>query len=206
MSQEWDSRSALWAYQNASQVVGTLGTSATSVATYLKARQVLKESPCSPGKKYACISSQMMEQLGENITTYFQPSDEIIRNFKEGSIGRLAGADFFESNSLYSHTAGTWASTVTVTGAGQSGSSLIITGTTGDTIKKGDKFSIANTNRVNRMTRRVAGVATARIFTSQQDFTLTAGPDTINMLPAIYGPGSQYQNVDALPVNGVREP
>ena len=55
MSQEWDSRSALWAYQNASQVVGTLGTSPTSVATYLKARQVLKESPCSPGKKYACI-------------------------------------------------------------------------------------------------------------------------------------------------------
>ncbi len=202
MSQEWDSRSALWAYQNASQVVGTLGTSPTSVSTYLKARQVLKESPCSPGRKYACISSQMMEQLGENITTFFNPVDEMTKNFKEGAIGMLAGATFFESNSLYSHTAGTWASTVTVTGAGQSGASLIITGTAGDTIKKGDKFSIANVNRVNRMTRRVAGVATARIFTSQQDFTLTAGPDTINMLPAIYGPGSQYQNVDALPANG----
>lgn len=202
MSQEWDSRSALWAYQNASMVVGTLGTSPTSIATYLKARQALKEAPCSPSPKYACISSQMMEQLGENLTTILQPADQISQNFKDGCIGKLANATFFESNSLYSHTAGTWAGAVTVTGAGQSGASLIITGTSGDTIKKGDKFSIANTNGVNRMTRRVAGVATARRFTAQQDYTLTSGPDTISILPAIYGPGSQYQNVDALPVNG----
>lgn len=202
LAQEWDSRSAQFAYQNASMVVGTLGTSPTSVATYLKARQALKEAPCSPTEKYACISSQMMEQLGENITTIFNPVDEITRNFKDGAIGKLAGATFFESNSLYSHTAGTWAGSVTVTGAGQSGSSLIITGTAGDTIKKGDKISIANVNGVNRMTRRVAGVATARRFTVTQDYTLTAGPDTISILPAIYGPGSQYQNVDALPANG----
>jgi len=202
MSQEWDSRSAKFAYQNASMVVGTLGTSPTSVATYLKARQALKEAPCSPGGKYACISSQMMEQLGENITTIFNPPDEITRAWKDGAIGTLANAKFFESNSLYSHTAGTWAGAVTVTGAGQSGSSLIITGTLGDTIKQGDKISILNVNGVNRMTRRVAGVATARRFTVTQDYTLTGGADTISILPAIYGPGSQYQNVDALPANG----
>jgi hypothetical protein len=34
------------------------------------------------------------------------------------------------------------------------------------------------------------------------DFTLTGGNDTIPIYPAIYGPGSQYQNVDALPANG----
>ena len=28
------------------------------------------------------------------------------------------------------------------------------------------------------------------------------GVDVINILPAIYGPGSQYQSVDALPANG----
>lgn len=202
MSQEWDSRASKFAYQNASNIVGTLGTSPTSIGTYLKARQTMQEAPCPPGPKVACISSQMMEQLGENITSVFHPADEIDRNWKDGAIGKLANAKFFESNSLYSHTAGTWASTVTVTGAGQSGASLIITGTAGDTIKKGDKIAVANMNAVNRMTRRVAGVATARRFTVTQDYTLTSGPDTISILPAIYGPGSQYQNVDALPANG----
>jgi hypothetical protein len=38
--------------------------------------------------------------------------------------------------------------------------------------------------------------------TSTQDYVLAAGANTINILPAIYGPGSQYQNVDALPADG----
>jgi len=149
-----------------------------------------------------CISSSMMASLGSNITSVFHPDDEITRMFKKGSIGVLAGYSFFESNSLYSHTAGTWAGAVTVTGANQSGTSLIITGTINDTIKKGDKFSILNVNKVNPMTYRVAGKVTAKTFTSTQDYTLTGGADTINILPAIYGPGSQYQNVYALPANG----
>ncbi len=202
LAQEWDSRSALFAYQNASNVVGILGASPTSVQTYYKARQVMMEQASPMGPRVTCWSSQMMEELGSNITNVFQPADEIDMMWKEGAIGKLAGFKVFESNSLYSHTAGTWAGAVTVTGAGQSGTSLIITGTAGDTLKKGDKIAVANMNAVNPMTRRVAGVATAKRFTVQQDYTLTAGPDTIQVLPAIYGPGSQYQNVDALAING----
>jgi hypothetical protein len=149
-----------------------------------------------------CISSSMMSKFGQNITTFFQPADELASMFKEGSLGRAAGADWYESNSLWSHTAGTWAGAVTVTGGGQNGASLIITGTAGDTIKAGDKISINAVNLVNPRTRRIPGPATAKTFTVPIDVTLTAGPDTIPILPAIYGPGSQYQNVDALPVNG----
>jgi hypothetical protein len=144
----------------------------------------------------------MMSSLGSNITTVFHPDDEITRMWKEGSIGKLAGFSFFESQSLYSQTAGTWASTVTVTGANQSGASIIITGTNGDTINAGDKYSIANVNAVNPQTRRSAGPLTARPFTVVQNYTLDGNPDTISFLPPIYGPGSPYQNVDALPVNG----
>ena len=36
--------------------------------------------------------------------------------FKEGFIGELANAKMYESQSLYTHTAGTWAGAVTVTG------------------------------------------------------------------------------------------
>jgi hypothetical protein len=202
MAQEWDSRSAKFAYQNASNVVGVLGTDPTSVATYYQARQIMMEEACPPGDRCMNISSSMMATLGANITSVFNPPDEITKMWKKGAIGTLARFSFFESNSLYSHTAGHWAGAVTVTGAGQSGGSLIITGTAGDTLKAGDKFSILNVNRTNPMTYRVAGKAAARTFTVTQDYTLTAGPDTISILPAIYGPGSPYQNVDALPATG----
>lgn len=202
LAQEWDSRSAKFAYQNASNFTGILGTNPTSISAYYTARQILEQQACPPGKRCMNVSSSMMTSLGTNITSIFHPADEITENWKMGTIGKLVGFDWFESQSLYSHTAGTWAGAVTVTGAGQSGTSLIITGTTGDTVKVGDKFSIANVNAVNPMTRRSPGPLTAKTFTVTQDFTLTAGPDTIQILPAIYGPGSPYQNVDALAVNG----
>jgi hypothetical protein len=53
------------------------------------------------------------------------------------------------------------------------------------------------------MTRRIPGKAVNKVFTITQALTAAggAGGDTINILPPIYGPGSQYQNVDALPAN-----
>ena len=201
IAQEWDSRAADWARKNASNVVGVLGTDPTSVATFYNARRRLKELACPPGKRSLCISSSMMSSFGQNITNFFQPADALSSMFKEGALGRMGGFDWYESNSLYSHTAGTWAGAVTVTGAGQSGSSLIITGTNGDTIKAGDTISIASVNQVNPRTRRIPGPAQLKQFVVPQDYTLTGGSDTISILPAIYGPGSPYQNVDALPAN-----
>lgn len=204
MSQEIDSRAAKFAYQNTSNVVGALGVDPTSVSTYYGARQRLMEKACPPGKRCALISSSMMATLGTNITSIFHPSDEIDKMWKEGAIGKLAAFNFFESNSLYSHTAGTWAGAVTVNGANQSGTSILINATAADTFKVGDKFNIAVVNQVNPMTRRIPGKATLQQYTVTQDLTaIGAGnaADVLNFLPPIYGPGSQYQNVDALPGN-----
>jgi hypothetical protein len=203
MAQEWDSRCASFAKNNTSMVVGALGTDPTSVQTYYQARQKLLEAACSATKLCMITSSSMMTTLGTNITTIFHPGDEITRMWKKGYIGELAGFEFFESQSLYAQTAGTWAGAVTVNGAAQSGTSMIVTFTAGDTVAVGDKFSIANVNRVNAMTRRTAGPLTVRTFVITQALTAAGGgADTINFLPPIYGPGSQYQNVDALPANG----
>jgi hypothetical protein len=201
LAQEWDSRCAKWAYQNASNVVGALATDPTSVLTYYQARQRLMEKACPPGDRGMMISSSMMATLGNAVSTFFNPVDELTKMWKKGAIGTLAGFTFYESNSLYAHTAGTWAGVVKVIGSNQSGASLIIQGTASDTIKQGDKFTVALVNAANPATRRIAGKATLQNFTAAQDYTLTGGSDTIAFLPAIYGPGSQYQNVDALPVD-----
>lgn len=203
LAQECDSRCAKWAYQNTSMTVGALGTSPTSVQTYYQARQRLEENAAGVlGKRCMLISSDMMTTLGTNITTIFHPADEITKAWKDGVIGELGAAMFYESQSLYAHTAGTWAGANTVNGAGQSGTSLLINATAGDTFNVGDKFSLANVNLVNPMTRRIPGKAVNKVFTITQALTAAgSGADTINFLPPIYGPGSQYQNVDALPVN-----
>ena len=206
LAQEADSRGAKWAYQNASQTTGVLGTDPTTVQPFYDARRKLKEMACPPGKRCMLISSSMMSSLGQNITTIFNPKDEISKMWKEGYIGDLAGFQFFESNSLYSHTAGTWSGVSSypkVYGSGQSGTSMIVSANVGDTFKVGDKFSIAAVNGVNPMTKRYPGPAVAKKFTITQALTAAGGNvDVINFLPAIYGPGSSYQNVDALPVTG----
>lgn len=203
LAQECDSRCAKFAYQNASMTVGVLGTDPTAVTTYYQARQRLEENAAGVlGKRAMLISSSMMTSLGTNITTVFNPADEITKMWKEGVIGSLGGSMFYESQSLYSHTAGTWAGAVTVNGASQSGTSIIITATAGDTFNVGDKFSMALVNLVNPMTRRIPGKATPKVFTVTQPLTAAGGGvDVLNFLPAIYGPTSQYQNVDALPAN-----
>lgn len=208
IAQDIDSRAANHARINSSNLVGVLGTDATTVQQYYQARQALMEEACPPGKRAMLVSSSMMATLGTNITSIFHPADEITKSWKEGAIGRLAGFDWFESNSLYSHTSGVWQTlaSVTVNGANQSGTSLAINCTAGDTFKAGDKFSIGTSgtqvSRVNPMTRRVAGKKAARTFTITKDMTgLGSGnaADVLSILPAIYGPGSQYQNVDQLP-------
>lgn len=205
IANEIDSRAALFAKNNVSQIVGSLGTDPTSIV-YLdqaRARLLQKAGSALAKKRCALISSSMQtNSINTPVTSLFQPSDEITMAFKEGAMGKLKTFDVFEEQNLYSHTAGTWASAVTVTGAGQSGTSLIITGTNGDTLAQGDKFSIANVNLVNPRSRRIPGPKQAQTFTVTQAFTLTGGNDTITILPAIYGPDSQYQNVDALPANG----
>lgn len=201
IAQEIDSRAANWGRYNTSNFVGQLGTDPTTVQTYYQARAILEQEAAGTGKRCALVSTSQMTSLGSNITNVFHPADEITRMWKRGSIGVLAAFDFFESNSLWTHTAGTWAATVKVIGGNQAGGQIIIQGTAGDTINPGDKFSFALTNRVNPMTRRSPGPLVPRTFSCPAGATLTGGNDTITILPAIYGPGSQYQNVDALPGN-----
>ncbi len=142
LATEIDSRCALWAYQNTPNIVGVLGTAISALTPYRTARTILNEQSCTPGDRGMIVTPGMEEVavgLGQAI---FNPSSEISRQYREGSIGKYAGSDWYSSNNLYSHTAGTWAGAVTIAGSGQSGTALTINATAGDTFKIGDVFSI----------------------------------------------------------------
>lgn len=201
LAQEIDTRAALFAYQNVSGVVGAVGTNSTTIDFAAAADEYLYEKACPKGLRHLIISpSQMRSYVVPNVTQ-FNPAPEISRMFRTGVLGTAAGWEWYRSNSLFKHTIGTAATGgVTVTGANQSGNVLSITGTAGQTFNVGDKFSIAAVNGVNPSTRRA--ISSTQTFTVLTPLTLTGGTDTINISPSIYGPGSQYQNVDALPANG----
>jgi hypothetical protein len=201
LAQEVDSRAALFAYQNASNVVGSLGTDASTINTFAAAERRLYEKACPKGLRHLVLSPSLMQSYVQANVTQFNPAPEISRMYRTGVLGTAAGWEWYRSNSLYKHTVGTAATSgVTVSGANQSGNVLSVTGTSGQTFNVGDKFSIANVNAVNPSTRR-AGAIGAQNFTVLTALTLTGGTDSLNIAPAIYGPNSQYQNVDSLPAN-----
>ena len=199
LAQETDSRAAQWAWYNTSNVVGTLGVDSTSVGFAMDADRRLFEKACPEGKRHLCLSPSLMDSYVTNNVTQFNPAEEIAQMFRKGVIGTAGGWEWYRSNSLYKATAGT-ASTggVTTVTANQSGNSLVVTGTNTQTINQGDKFNIASVNAVNPRTRRAGSLGLAQ-FVCTSTIILTGGNDTIPILPAIYGPGSQYQNVDSLP-------
>jgi len=199
--QELESRCALFAYQNTPNVFGALGTNPTTITPFLDADTRLFDKSAPDGERRMIITSRMMASFLGNQVVQFNPSAEITRQYKKGVIGQHAGFEWYRSNSLYRHTAGTAVTSLQVTSAGQTGSSLIVTGTTGQTLLKGDVISIVNVNFVNPNTLRVPAGNQVQHFVVTADFTLTSGPDTIQIYPAIKAPGSPYQNVDALPAD-----
>ena len=203
IAQEIDSRAALFAYQNTNNTVGVLGTDPTSFKTIGQARQRMIELAGWQGKDHTLvIPPSMNTSMVDAASQFFNPPDAISKQYKEGAIGRNNGFDWYESMSIYSHTAGTWAGAVTVSGSNQSGSSLTVACTTGDTFNVGDVIGIQAVYATNPETTRVAQKATTKPFVITQAATGVSSAATLQIYPAIVGPGSQYQNVDSLPITG----
>lgn len=209
IAQEIDSRAASWAYKNSNNIVGVLGTDPTSLTTINQARQRMLELACPPGgERVFAIPPQVNTSLVPSQQGFFNPASDVAKTYKTGALGEYAGFDFYESMSLYDHTAGTWQGAVTINTAPVDGAStLVVNCTSGDTFRTGDVFSIDAVYAVNPMTRRRTTSGTLKTFViptdafgNDQNVTATTTTATIPISPVIYGPGSPYQNVSALPL------
>lgn len=199
--QRFELLSMEWIKNNASQCIGAVATTPTTLTTYNGARTRLSErSLWDENEVLMIVTPEMMATVGNQVLPYFKPDDEVTRFFKKGSFGKYAGMRWFESMSLPVHTIGTAVTGLTTNGGGQSGNTLSLNATTGQTVKKGDKFAIDGVYAVNEMT----GQTTRRLreFTVLNDATAASSAfasGAFTFSPSIIGPGSPYQNVDALP-------
>ena len=200
LAQEIDSRCALYAYQHAAGVVGALGTNpSTYDATSAAARQKMQELGAPAGERAMIVPPVVHRTIKAANVGLFNPVSELSKMFRTGLVGASDGFEWYESMSLYRHTAGTLANSgATVTTAPSNGATtLALTCTTGETVKAGDKFAIASVLPVHPLTKRTFGTDT-KVFTITADGTAASSALTITFSPACYYSGP-YQNVDAQP-------
>lgn len=156
--------------------VGTPGAVPTTMKTFAQARQKLQNYLAPPDERTMLMSTESNTELVDASKALFNPNDAISKQYRSGSmIGRALQADWFECVNLpsYGNTADI---VMTVNGASQTGSTLVVAGNT--SVTKGMKFTIAGVFSVHPLT----GTAT----TTLQQFVVTADSSTANL--SIYPP------------------
>lgn len=181
----------------------TSNTTTPTATDFLNAGAILDKMSAPRGNRKAVLDPQTQARVVGSLTGLFNPTGRISRQFDSGEMmGPALGIeDWMSDQTVLTQTTGT-ALGITVSGASQTGNTLVVTASTSGTINAGDIITIAGVHRVNRITK-VAG-------TELQQFVVTSGT-TINgatnlrIYPAITPPTSggivQYQTVDASPAN-----
>lgn len=190
----------LRAVQATPNLVGTPGTTASSMKTFSQARQKLQQF-LAPADPRACLmSSEVNVELVDSSKVLFNPAPTIAKMYREGTVaGYAQGANFFECVNLPTITNGNKVAGVTISGADQTGSTLTFGGVAAaDTFKKGQVFTCGV---------KAVHPLTGATYIADQQFVITANVTSsgttvsVPIYPAIVTamPG---QTVAASPTNG----
>jgi len=189
------------AYKGIYQSVGTPGTAPATSLVLLQAQQKLNEAAAGMTPRYATVNPAANAGLVEGMKGFFNPTDTISRQFKNGMMGTgvLGYEEINMSQSIKVHTNGAWGTTITSTGTlsteGQATLPISFTGTA-KTWKVGDVFTIANVYAVNPQTRESTG--SLQQFVVTEDLTATT-TGTLKISPAIYTAAHALATVNAFP-------
>lgn len=181
--------------------VGTPGTTPTTIETYLNAAARLTDN-CAPDddERYGAVTPWMKAKLITGTSTLFNPQTDLSKAYRRGEIGMLGGIDWFETQNVYTHTAGTYtpSGTMEVKGANQTGSTLLIDGISAAAFKEGDIFTLEGVYGVNPQSRESTGNLQQFVLTA--DATFVATDLTLTFAPAIVTSGP-FQTVTNAPAD-----
>ena len=185
-------------YQN----VNNIG-SAITFGKLMSSRKVLNDALAPmDNNRSILLNTQDNVDLVDGLKGLFQDSAAIKEQYREGSMGRTGGFDFYENTLIANQTTGTSAAATgyTVNGAVTANGSTAVTLAAGaNTFKKGDVITFVGCNRVHPETKADTGVL--------QPFVVTAdyagGAGSLSFSPAIYTSGGRQNVVAAGIANGV---
>ena len=151
-------------------------------AAFGRARALMNQALAPHAGRFALLSSDFTNSIVNTSGQIFNPTAEISKQYKEGYIGRSRGFEFVESEYLYAQTYGT-ATGLTVSGAGQTGGNLTVAITAGQTVKKGQVFTIAGVYSIHPLTRQSTGKLMQ--FVVLEDATATGTTENLAIYPEI---------------------
>jgi hypothetical protein len=188
------------AVQGTSNIVGTAGTTPTQMRTFSLARQKLQRNLAPTSPRYNMYTDEVNVELIDTSKALFNPVSEVEKMFYEGSLGKAQGAAWFECVNMPTLTAGTRAGAVTVNGAAQTGASISVTCTSGDTFKKGEIVTFPGVLEVHPLTGTVF-VGSLKQFVLTADVTAASTSAVLPIFPAIKT-SMPTQTTSASPTNG----
>lgn len=192
-------------YNQIANAVGTPGTLASDLNTYLLAGALMDEEGVPmDGQRSVLVNPRTQAAVINANKSLFNPTDELAKQYKTGNMGIAAGFKWSATQNLHTHQIGPLGGTPLVNGASQSGATLVTDGWTAaaaSRLNKGDSFTIAGVYAVNPRTRVSTGQL--RIFTVTADVSSDASGNAIlPIYPAIdASTTSAWQNVTAVPAD-----
>lgn len=190
------------AVQSTPNIVGTAGTMPTTMKTWGQAGALMSNNlaPEGASMRSAITSYDIQTEMVDTSKALFNPDGDIAKQYRDGYVGRAQGFNFFNTASCPTITNGNKVTGVTVSGAGQSGSSLLVGGlASGDTFKKGQVFTYASGYSVHPLTGDV--YPQLRQFVITADVTSTGATATLPIYPEINATAPNA-TVSALPAAG----
>ncbi len=191
-------------YLNVYNQVGTPGTTPNALLTYLQAGVKLDNGAApNDGMRSAVINPIAQATIVDSLKGLFQSSDDIARQYREGTMGKTAGLKFSMDQNVGVQTTGVYAAlasgsgtAVTVTTAVASGTASVVTGgwTSGDLLKIGDIVTFSGVFMVNPQNRVSTGQLQQFVLTATPTAASGGGAMTIAIAPTPQFSG-QYQNV-----------
>lgn len=208
-------------FRGVSNAVGVPGTTPATNMTYLNAGVQLKNNAVPMDGRLKAVVNPIAEAtiLNANLAQ-FNSQAKISQMFEKGLIGRgVLGFDWFMDQNIANQVYGPGGGTPTVSGANQSGNSIVTSGWTASTkvLNDGDIIMFAGSNAVNPVGKQDLGYL--KPFAVKGDVTSDASgnativlydpliPASGAQITAPFGPspvtlGSAHQNVTASPASG----
>ena len=173
-------------YKYIGNTVGTPGTTPSTSLVLLQAQQKLNENAAVMSPRYATVNPAANAGLVEGMKGLFNPTDTISKQFRNGMMGTgVLGYDEINmSQSIKQFTTGTRAATGGTTSAAvttEGATSIAMTVGSGETVKQGDVFTIADCYAVNPQTRESTGSLFQ--FVAAADATAVSTAITVTVAP-----------------------
>jgi hypothetical protein len=188
------------AYKLIGNSVGTPGSAPSTALVLLQAQQKLNENAATMSPRYATVNPAANAALVNGLSGFFNPTDVISRQFKNGMMGEqvLGYEEVNMSQSIKVHTCGTRAATGNTTGAAvtsEGATTLTLTVGSGETIAVGDVFTIADCYAANPQTRESTGSLFQFVALASSTSSTTA---TVTVAP-MYSAGNALCTMVSLP-------